>query len=134
VAKPATGNSNVRVWYQTNNYSNIRFTTLMTNSGYTANDNVYIEFYSSATDLANGIYMIKNVYNGNTYNIFYDANISIANSTTTYGSLVFIPNTTNEVTGTVVRHTNTINSITHSGLGIVSGSVMEGISYVSLYK
>jgi hypothetical protein len=134
VAKPATGNSNVRVWYQTNNYSNIRFTTLKTSSGYTANDNVYIEFYSSATDLANGIYMIKNVYNGNTYNIFYDANTSVANSTTTYGSLVFIPNTTNEVTGAKVRHTNTINSIEHSGLGIVSGSVMEGISYVSPYK
>jgi hypothetical protein len=134
VAKPATGNSNVRVWYQTNNYSNIRFTTLKTSSGYTANDNVYIEFYSSATDLANGIYMIKNVYNGNTYNIFYDANTSVANSTTTYGSLVFIPNTTNEVTGAVIRHTNTINSIEHSGLGIVSGSVMEGISYVSPYK
>ena len=134
VAKPATGNSNVRVWYQTNNYSNIRFTTLKTSSGYTANNNVYIEFYSSATDLSNGIYMIKNVYNGNTYNIFYDANTSVVNSTTTYGSLVFIPNTTNEVTGAVVRHTNTINSIEHSGLGIVSGSVMEGISYVSPYK
>jgi hypothetical protein len=78
--------------------------------------------------------MIKNVYNGNTYNIFYDANTSVVNSTTTYGSLVFIPNTTNEVTGAKVRHTNTINSIVHSGLGIVSGSVMEGISYVSPYK
>jgi hypothetical protein len=124
VAKPATGNSNVRVWYQTNNYSNIRFTTLMTNSGYTANDNVYVEFYSSATDLANGIYMVKDVYNGNTYNIFYDGNTYIQNAFTTYGSLVYIPGNTN----------NTINIVAHSGLGIVTGSVMEGIAYVSPYK
>ena len=74
VAKPATANCNVRVWYQTNNYSNIRFTTLKTSNGFVANNNVYIEFYTSATDLANGIYMIKRVYNSNTYNIFYDAN------------------------------------------------------------
>ncbi|NDB59368.1 hypothetical protein EB001_13095, partial [bacterium] len=86
MARPATGNSNVRVWYQTNNYSNIRFTTLKTSNGYSANDNVYIEFYSSATDLANGIYMVKNTYNGNSYNVYYASNNSIANSTLTYGS------------------------------------------------
>jgi hypothetical protein len=123
-AKPSTGNSNVRVWYQTNNYSNIRFTTLKTSSGYAANDNVYIEFYSSATDLANGIYMVKDVYNGNTYNIFYDGNTYIQNAFATYGSIVYIPGNTN----------NTINIVAHSGLGIVPGSVMEGISYVSPYK
>ena len=123
-AKPSTGNSNVRVWYQTNNYSNIRFTTLKTSSGYAANDNVYIEFYSSATDLANGIYMVKDVYNGNTYNIFYDGNTYIQNAFATYGSIVYIPGNTN----------NTINIVAHSGLGVVPGSVMEGISYVSPYK
>ena len=134
VAKPATGNSNVRVWYQTNNYSNIVFTTLMTDNGLSANDNVYIEFYSSATDLANGIYMINKEYSSNTYNVHYNANNSIVNAAITYGSLVFIPNTTNSVTGTVVRHTNTINELSHSGLGIVTGSVMEGTAYVSPYK
>jgi hypothetical protein len=124
VAKPATGNSNVRVWYQSNNYSNIRFTTLKTSSGYSANDNVYIEFYSSAADLANGIYMIKNVYNGNTYNIYYDGNTYIQNAYGTYGSLVYIPGGAG----------NTINAIAHSGLGIVANSIMEGIALVSPYK
>lgn len=124
VAKPATANANVRVWYQTNNYSNIRFTTLKTSSGYAANDNVYIEFYSSATDLTNGVYMIKNIYNGNTYNIKYDSNTYIQNAYSTYGSIVTIPGNTN----------NTINIVAHSGLGIVAGSVMEGTAYVSPYK
>jgi hypothetical protein len=124
VAKPATANANVRVWYQTNNYSNIRFTTLKTSSGYAANDNVYIEFYSSAADLANGVYMIKNIYNGNTYNIKYDSNTYIQNAYSTYGSIVTIPGNTN----------NTINIVAHSGLGIVAGSVMEGTAYVSPYK
>jgi hypothetical protein len=74
VAKPATANCGVRVWYQSNNYSNVRFTTLRTSNGFVANNNVYVEFYTSATDLANGIYMIKRTYSSNTYNIFYDAN------------------------------------------------------------
>ena len=134
VAKPATGNSNVRVWYQTNNYSNIVFTTLKADNGFAANDKVYIEFYSSATDLANGIYVINSEYSSNTYNVHYSANDSVVNATITYGSLVFIPNTTNTKTNTVVRHTNTINEISHSGLGIVTGSVMEGTAYVSPYK
>ena len=124
VAKPATANCNVRVWYQTNNYSNIKFTALKTSSGYAANDNVYIEFYSSASDLANGVYMIKNIYNGNTYNIRYDSNTYIQNAYSTYGSIVTIPGNTH----------NTINIVAHSGLGIVTGSVMEGIAYVSTYK
>lgn len=124
VAKSATGNSNVRVWYQSNNYSNIKFTTLMTNNGLSANDNVYIEFYSSATDLANGIYMIKSDYNGNTYNIMYDGNTYIQNAFSTYQSLVYIPGNTN----------NTINIVAHSGLGIVSSSLMEGMALVSPYK
>ncbi len=124
VARPATANCNVRVWYQTNNYSNIRFTTLKPSSGYAANDNVYIEFYSSAADLANGVYMIKNIYNGNTYNIKYDSNTYIQNAFGTYGSIVTIPGNTN----------NTINIVAHSGLGIVAGSVMEGTAYVSPYK
>ena len=124
MAKPATGNSNVRVWYQSNNYSNIVFTTWQTPNGYSANDNVYIEFYSSATDMTNGVYMIKNVYSSNTYNINYDGNTYITNAYSTYGSLVYIPGNTN----------NTINIVAHSGLGIVSGSVMEGVSLVSPYK
>ena len=123
VAKPATGNSNVRVWYQSNNYSNIVFTTWQTPNGYSANDNVYIEFYSSATDMTNGVYMIKNVYSSNTYNINYDGNTYITNAYGTYGSQVYIPG-----------HPNTINAIAHSGLGIVSGSVMEGVALVSPYK
>jgi hypothetical protein len=134
VAKPATGNSNVRVWYQSNNYSNIVFTTLKTDNGFTANDNVYIEFFGTATDLANGIYMINREYSTNTYNIVYNGNNSVVNSTSTYGSLVFIPNTTNKLTGVKILHTNTINAISHSGLGIVSGSIMEGMALVSPYK
>ena len=74
VAKPATANCGVRVWYQSNNYSNIAFTTLKANNNLFANNNVYVEFYSSATDLANGIYMIKSRYSPNTYNVFYNAN------------------------------------------------------------
>jgi hypothetical protein len=124
VAKPATGNSNVRVWYQTNNYSNIVFTTLKTDNGFTANDNVYIEFYASATDLANGIYMINREYSTNTYNVVYNGNTYIQNAYSTYASLVYIPGNTN----------NTINIVAHSGLGIVSGSVMEGMALVSPYK
>ena len=134
VARPSTANAGVRVWYQTNNYSNIRFTTLKTNSGYSATDNVCIEFYSSATDHANGVYMIRNIYGSNTYNIYYDANTSVVNSTITYGSQVFIPNTVNILNGTILHHSNTINATSHSGLGIVANSVMEGIAYVSPYK
>ena len=134
VARPSTGNSNVRVWYQSNNYSNIKFTTLKADNGFSANDNVHIEFFTSSTDLANGIFMIKDEYSSNTYNIYYDANTSVVNSTITYGSLVFIPNTTNSKTNTTVHHTNTINAIAHSGLGIVANSIMEGIAYVSPYK
>jgi len=124
VAKPATGNSNVRVWYQTNNYSNIVFTTLKADNGLAANDNVYIEFFASATDLANGIYMVKDVYSSNTYNIYYDGNTYIQNAFSTYGSIVYIPGNTN----------NTINIVAHSGLGVIAGSVMEGMALVSPYK
>ena len=136
-SRPVTSNSNVRVWYQTNNYSNIRFTALQTNSGFASTDNVCIEFYTSSTDLSNGIYMIKNTYGSNTYNIYYDANISIVNAYSTYGSQVRIPaimNTTNILSPTVIYRTNTINAASHSGLGIVANSVMEGIAYVSPYK
>ena len=113
----------VRVWYQTNNYSNIVFTTLKADNDFAATDNVCIEFYSSSTDLANGVYMIKDEYSTNTYNIYYDANTSIVNSAAIYGSQVYIPG-----------GMNTINTISHSGLGIVANSVMEGIAYVSSYK
>ena len=123
VAKPATGNSNVRVWYQTNNYSNIVFTTLRASSGFSAADNVDIEFYSSATDLANGIYTINSIYGSNTYNIYYNANTYIQNAWSTYHSLVKIPG-----------NPNTINVTAYSGLGIVANSVMEGAALVSLYK
>lgn len=124
VAKPATSNCGVRVWYQTNNYSNIRFTTLKTNDGYSANDNVFIEFYTSASDVSNGVYMVKDVYSSNTYNIHYDGNTYIENAYATYGSIVTIPGNTN----------NTINIVAHSGLGIVTGSIMEGTAWVSPYK
>ena len=134
VAIPATANAGVRVWYQTNNYSNIRFTTLASSHGLNVSDVVEIEFLTGATDLANGIYVVKNVYGSNTYNVYYNANTSIVNSTLTYGSQVFIPNTTNSQTNVRVQHTNTINAISHSGLGIVANSVMEGIAYVSPYK
>lgn len=137
VAVPATSNSNIRVWYQTNNYSNIVFTTLKDTNGFIATQNVDIEFFCSATDLANGIYMIKNVYSSNTYNIHYSSNDSIVNAYSTYGSQVIIParmNTTNILSPTVVYRTNTINIAAHSGLGIVANSIMEGVAYVSPYK
>ena len=77
VALPAASNSNVRVWYQTNNYSNIVFTTLKPTNGYSATDNVNIEFFASSIDLANGIYMVSNTYNSNTFNIYYNSNTYI---------------------------------------------------------
>ncbi len=129
--KPAASNSNVRVWYQSNSYSNIKFTTLHDTSGYSATDNVYIEFYSGASDLSNGVYMVKDTYNGNTYNIYYDSNTSIVNAESIYGSQVYIPSSTNGV-NTIIS--NTINTINHYGLGIVANSVMEGIAYVLPYK
>ena len=138
VARPATGNSNVRVWYQSNNYSNIRFTTLKADNGFSANDNVHIEFFTSSTDLANGIYMIKDEYSSNTYNIYYDGNTYIQNAFSTYGSIVILPDSTINSNGSIVttyaNSINTINAIAHSGLGIVANSVMEGIAYVSPYK
>lgn len=131
VTKPASSNSNVRVWYQSNSYSNIKFTSLTDTSGIAATDNVYIEFYSGASDLANGVYMVKNTYNGNTYNIYYDSNTSVVNSAAVYGSQVYIPSSTNGV-NTIIG--NTINTVAHYGLGIVANSVMEGIAYVLPYK
>ena len=123
VSVPATANSNVRVWYQRNNYSNIMFTTLRTASGLAATNNVYVEFFTSATDLANGVYMVKNVFSSNTYNINYDANTYITNAYSTYGSSVYIPG-----------HPNTINAIAHSGVGVTANARMEGSALVSLYK
>ena len=123
VAKPATANANVRVWYQTNNYSNIVFTTLKSTNGFSATDNVEIEFYTAGDDLANGIYMIKSVYSSNSYNIYYNANTYIQNAWGTYHSTVFIPG-----------NPNTINVTAYSGLGIVANSVMEGVSLVLPYK
>ena len=70
-SKSATSNANVRIWYSTNNYTNVQFTR--TSHGFVANNNVRVEFFSSAIDLANGVYMIKKA-NSNTYNIFYNAN------------------------------------------------------------
>ena len=138
VARPATGNSNVRVWYQSINYSNIRFTTLSTDNHLSATDTVYIEFFTSSTDLANGIYMIKDEYSSNTYNIYYDGNTYIENAFATYGSIVTLPNSTTNINGSIVtvysNSINTINAVAHSGLGIVANSVMEGIAYVSSYK
>jgi hypothetical protein len=78
--------------------------------------------------------MVRDIYSTNTYNIHYTANDSIVNSAAVYGSQVFIPNTVNEVTGAVIRHKDTINAVAHSGLGIVSGSIMEGMALVSPYK
>ena len=123
VTKPLTANANVRVWYQTNNYSNIMFTALRSTSGFSATDNVEITFYGGGSDLANGIYMIKNAFSSNTYNIYYNANTYLQNAWGTYHSTVFIPG-----------NPNTINVIAYSGVGIVANSVMEGTSLVSPYK
>jgi hypothetical protein len=123
VAKPATANCNVRVWYKPNNYTNVVFTTGRTTNGFAATNNVYVEFYTSASDLANGIYMVRSVYSSNTYNIYYNANTYIQNSWTTYHSLVTIPG-----------NPNTINTIGYSGAGVVANTRMEGTALVSLYK
>jgi hypothetical protein len=123
VAKPTTANSNVRVWYSTNNYSNITFTEFRTSSNVTAGQNVEIRYNASGADLANGFYTVISKYTSNSYNVHYTSNNSIVNATSTYGSQVFIPG-----------GMNTINAISHSGVGIVANSVMEGIAYVSPYK
>jgi len=111
VPKSLTANSNVRIWSSQNNYSNILFRTSNANSRIfrtISNNNVYIEFYRAGADLANGVYTIKSRYGGtNTYNIFYNAN--------TY----------------INQTTNTVN---YSGIGVSTNSVMEGISLVSMYK
>ena len=122
-SKPSTANCGVRVWYQSNNYSNIVFTTVKSTNGLVATNNVYVEFLSSATDLANGVYMVRNAYNANSYNIYYNANTHIQNAYSTYHSQVFIPG-----------NPNTINVTAYSGLGIVANSIMEGIATVSVYK
>lgn len=131
VAKPATANANVRVWYQSNNYTNIVFTTVRTTNGLLANNNVYVEFLTTSTDLANGVYMVKKVYSSNTYNIYYNANTYIQNS---YSSTVFLPRYPNTQNLMTSIKSNTMNVTAYSGLGIVANSVMEGMSYVSLYK
>ena len=133
-----TSSKTVGKVYQTNNYSDIKFTTLATDNQLNATDNVYIEFYSGATDLANGIYMIMSEYSSNTYNIYYDGNTYIENAFATYGSIVILPDSTINSNGSIVttyaNSINTINAVAHSGLGIVANSVMEGIAYVSPYK
>lgn len=105
VAKPVTSNSSVRVYYSTNSYSNIVFSR--TSHGFIANDNVWIEFFTSTSDLANGVYKINTVYDSNTYNIYYNSNSYI--------------NTTS-------------NTIVYSGLGVKTDSSMEGTASVGLYK
>ena len=124
VAKPATANANVRVWYQSNNYSNIVFTTLRDTSGFSPTNNVFVEFFEGAADLSNGVYMIRNTYGSNTYNIYYNANTYIQNAWSTYHSNVYIPGTAN----------NTYNITAYSGLGVIANSVMEGTASVSVYK
>ena len=62
-------NSNVRVYYSTNLYSNIYFTR--NNHSFSTGNNVRIEFFSAG--ISNGIFTIKSAYS-NTYNIFYNAN------------------------------------------------------------
>ena len=101
---PATANSDVRVWYSQNNYSNIEFTKEA--HGFIANDNVWVEFFTSSTDLANGNYTVK-ASGANTYNIYYNANTYV--------------NTTS-------------NTIVYSGLGVKTNSKMEGAASVGLYK
>lgn len=123
VAKPATAECGVRVWYQQNNYSNIVFTLHRDSDGFGQADNVFIEFYSSAIDMANGLYMVENMYNANTFNIHYDANTYIYNVYSSVHNQVLIPG-----------NPNTINAIGYSGLGIVANTRMEGMSLVSVYK
>ena len=131
VARPATANCDVRVWYQSNNYSNIVFTTIRTTNGLNATDNAYVEFHASANDMSNGIYMVRNVYSANSYNIYYNANTYIQNA---YSSSIFMPRYPNTQNLMTSIKSNTMNVTTYSGLGIVANSVMEGIATVSVYK
>lgn len=107
-ARPATTNANVRIWSSQNNYSNIKFTTYRSTQSVFAGDNVWIEFLTSSTDLANGVYSVNTVYgSSNSYNIYYNANTHV--------------NTTS-------------NTINYSGLGVKALSQMEGTALVSTYK
>ena len=76
-------NSNVRVYYSTNLYSNIYFT--QDNHSLSPGDNVKIEFFSAG--ISNGIYTIKSAYS-NTYNIYYNANTYV---NTTSNTLAYSP-------------------------------------------
>ena len=105
VEYPPTVGGNARLWYSSNNYSNVLFTRA--DHGFVANDNVWVEFFTSSADLANGLYMVSKSFGANTYNIHYNANTYID---------------------------TTSNTIVYSGAGVTTNSVMEGASSVALYK
>ena len=74
-ADPAAANATVRIWSSQNSYSNIVFTTLRPSQYVTATDNVWIEFLSPSTDIANGLYSVNTVYgSSNSFNVFYNQN------------------------------------------------------------
>lgn len=77
--KSPVANSNVRIYYSTNTYSNIRFT--QTNHSLSAGDNVRIEYYSAG--ISNGLFRVNTVYASNTYNIYYNANTYVNTSSNT---------------------------------------------------
>lgn len=88
--QPSAANSNVRVYYSTNLYSNIHFTR--DDHSLSTGNNVRIEFLS--TGISNGIFTIKTAYSSNTYNIYYNANTYVNKTTNTlaYSSLSITPN------------------------------------------
>lgn len=96
-AKPLSTNSAVRIWSSQNNYSNIKFTTLRSGQIFNSTDNVYIEFFTSTQDLANGIYDINTVYgSSNSFNIAYNANtytkyVSVTRGQMYQDTVVFAP-------------------------------------------
>ena len=107
VTVPPANGGNARLWYSTNNYSNILFTR--TAHGFIPGDNVWIEFFTSSVDLANGVYRVNTAFgsSSNTYNIYYNANTYV--------------NTTS-------------NTVVYSGVGVTSTSKLEGGASVGLYK
>jgi hypothetical protein len=122
-AKPATANAYVRIWSSQNSYSNIKITTIRS-SYFTPGTNVAIQFFASATDLANGIYSVNSSYFlSNSFNIVYLGN------TSTYS---FSGNTYSN--NQIYTHDNTMSYIVYSGLGVTPLSQMEGTCQILLYK
>ena len=86
--KVASSNANVRVYYSTNTYNNVKFTRA--NHGFSANSNTWVEFNSAG--IANGVFTVRNVYNTNTYNVVYLANTYVSGNTIYYSGLSITEN------------------------------------------